>query len=91
MSSAFQALPMYDSKSVNVESVIIVGELPIMRSTRKVSEGIRHWFHLPDISFEEMEMNVLVLVACDVPEAQWILQHRSCGRKSSCFHGNLMG
>lgn len=68
-SSSFQALLMEETESMNIESAVVVRELPILRSVRKASERIKHWSHLDDIPVEEIEGEVPVLIGCDVPEA----------------------
>lgn len=58
---------------MNIESSTVVSELLIMRPTKTLSEGIRNWAKLAEISVEGFEEEILVLIKCDVQEAQWIM------------------
>lgn len=86
VSSAFQTFPMDELKSLSIKGTMVVRELPTMRPTEKLSERIRHWFHLANIPIEVIERGVMVLICCDVPETYWIRQHRlgSEGSPMSC-------
>lgn len=74
VSSVFGAPPMDEPELRNNESANAVRELPIMRPTGKMFKKIRHWLHLADIPFKEIDGKIMVLIGCDVPEAHWFLE-----------------
>lgn len=69
VSRAFRTLSMGHSLSENIGIAIVVRELPIMWSTRRVSEKIRDQLYLANVAIKANEEWVSILIGCDFLEA----------------------
>ncbi|VDP89305.1 unnamed protein product [Echinostoma caproni] len=66
---------------VEVTEAFTIADFP-MRVVETIGEPATRWPHLKDLRFEEADSaEVDLLVGCDVPEAQWVLDQRLGSRK----------
>lgn len=83
VSSVFQALPIDESESVNIESAKVAGELPLTKSVKAEPERMRNWPLWATIPTKEIARKVLILIGCDGPGAHLVLEQRMGAERAS--------